>query len=466
MKKTVKIENTMSEQKLEELKHNASEILAYCRQSLLNKHPFVGSVALTLDLKPVRDIRCDTAMTDGNNIFFDIDFLSRLNQDEREFVLGHEVWHVVMMHFLRGEGKEHQMFNIATDMEVNQLLAKDGFVAPQDVLFPNKNFNRKTMFDFPSDLSAEEYYDLLMNKMENKEGGNSGESKSNSSNGKSGNGNSKNPCKGQFDDHFDKNKDYSQEQAEKELKEAISDKYGVKGFDKDFTPSSFKNEPDERNVSNKVRESVIGAAQQVERSRGTLPDYVKKIVNSLLEPKMPWKELLAAFVTSSFYNKTNWNRPNRRFAYSGTYLPSHDGEMMRIAVGIDTSGSCQGDCERFLTEVASIAKSFSSYELHIIQCDTEVKDYQVFDESNPLDPEHNGIEFKGFGGTELRPIFNYINDKELEVDAVVMFTDGECETFEDDGSIELPVLWTIVGSNENKPNLKVGTQVFIDSSKD
>jgi len=471
MKKTSKetvLKDEMPAEKLNELKSTANEILAFCRQSILNKHPFIGSMAMNLDLKPIRDIRCSTAMTDGSTVYFDIDFLSRLTQDEREFVLGHEFWHVVMLHFLRGEGKEHELFNIATDMEVNQLLEKDGFTAPADVVFPNSGHSRKCMFNFPDDLSAEEYYEHLLKDAEANGNGKGGEGKQQEGEGKSGKGTSGRggagkgaPCKGQFDKHYDKNADYDKE-AEEALKEAVSDKYGVKGLDPDFAPGKISTEGEERAAAEKVREAVVSAAQQVERSRGTLPGHVKKIVDALLEPKLPWRELLAAFVTSSFCNKTNWSTPNRRFAWSGTYLPSHDGEAMRIAVGIDTSGSCSNDCAAFLTEVNSIAKTFGSYELHVIQCDTEVKDYTVFDESNPLDPEANSIEFKGFGGTELHPIFKHLTDNDIEVDAAVVFTDGECEDFTENDGISIPVLWVLAGTQHKRDNLKIGDQVLME----
>ena len=457
MKKQKQIENTMTEEKLNELKSISLDILSHCRQVMLNRHPFAGTVAMNLDIKPIRDFRCNTAMTDGKNIFFDIDFLGNLTDAEREFVLGHEVWHVIMMHFLRGEGKDHNLFNIASDMEVNQLLEADGFIPPTDVLFPNKHHSKKSEFDFPDGLSAEEYYELLekeVKKHKNKNDGD-GEGKQGSKNGKKSK-NGQGGLSGQFDKHYDKNENY-----DKEIMEEISDRYGVKGIDKDFTPASIRNESEERAAIEKVRESVISSAQQIERTCGSLPGHIKKIVDKLLEPKLPWKELLAAFVTSSFYNKINWNAPNRRFAYTGTYLPSHAGEMMKIAIGIDTSGSCANDCEKFLTEVVSIAKTFGNYELHVIQCDTEVKDYTMFDEGNPLDPENNGIEFKGFGGTILHPIFDYISLNELDVDAVVVFTDGECEEFTENDNIELPVLWCLVGNKEDHQNLQVGQQIHI-----
>ena len=442
-----------------ELKNTARAILAKYRQNLLNNHPFIGTIAMNLDLVPVRDVRCKTAMTDGKSIFFDIDFLSRLNENEGVFVLGHEVWHVVMMHFLRGEGLDHSTFNVATDMEVNQILENDGFIPPVDVLFPNSNHSRKCTYNFPDGLSAEEYYELLLKKnaIDKKIGGDKSEqTSSNSKSGKSGKGGS--PLEGQFDDHF--NKDTNWEEAGKKAMENPSkDKYGEKGLDEDFQPGDLKNESNVKNLAEEIRQSIVSAAQTYERTRGELPGHIKKVVSAVLDSKMSWKELLAKFITSGFENKTSWNSPNRRFAWNGTYLPRHDGDMMRIAIGIDTSGSCKEDLEKFVSEIEGIAKSFGSYELHVIQCDTEVKDYQMFDEFNQIDTK--AIEFKGFGGTKLKPIFDYIQLNDIEVSGVVVFTDGECENFEDDGSIDIPVMWTITGKTEERKNLKIGEQIFL-----
>ena len=430
----------------EELKAKALDVLSYCRGQILQKHPFTGAVSMSLELIPIRDFRCSTAMTDGLTIYFDIDFLSRLSQEEREFVIAHEVWHNVMMPFARRGTRDMTTFNYATDFEVNQLLADDGFIPPSGVLFPN---GRGSKFNFPSNLSAEEYYDLLM-----KDGNgipNSG------SNGKSGKGSgSGKSVSGQFDEHFDKNRDYDREAESYDGKE--KDKYGKKGVDKDFTPGRGGDAEEARKVE-KIREAVIGAAQQVERSRGTLPGSIAKIVKDLLTPKVNWREQLATTVTSACVNRSNWNTPNKRFAYSGTYLPSHTGDSVRLAIGIDTSGSCAQDCEKFLTEINAIAQQFEGYELHIIQCDTQVQDVTVFDESNPLDPASNGIEFKGFGGTALQPIFDYIDQNELDVDQVIVFTDGYCETFDHD--IDLPVTWVITGGND-ADNLKIGNKIALD----
>lgn len=485
----------MTDAKLQELKETARKILSFNRMQLLNKHPFIGNIAMNLDLIPIRDARCDSAMTDGNAIYFDIDFMSRLNSDEIQFVLGHEIWHVVMVHFLRKGDRNHGIFNIACDMEVNQILDSDGFLAPSDALFPNKNHARKCEYNFDDGLSAEEYYDLIVEwhknqaelnrsenqhndeineineankseesdidtdeKSESKPSNGKGKAKSQTKKVKGPKRNTK-KCEGQFDKHFDQFED--QEEALKDAMEnGAEDKYGAKEGDDEFQPRSYKTESEKREATEKVREMVISSAQTYERQKGDLPGHIKKYVDKLLESKLPWKELLSAFITAGFQNRSNWNVPNKRFAYSGTYLPSHTGDMMRIAIGIDTSGSCERDCEKFLTEVNAIAKSFDQYQLHLIQCDTEVKDYTVYDENNPLDPE-NKIEFKGFGGTRLHPIFDYIDLNDIEADAVLIFTDGYCEEFRQNENFDRPIMWMITGKNESK-NLEIGQKVYME----
>ena len=82
-------------------KATVAELLAQDRQKLLMKLPFTGSLVMRLDLVPVSDVRLETASTDGDRIFVDVDFYSKLGAAERLFVLAHEVWHCALLHFLR-----------------------------------------------------------------------------------------------------------------------------------------------------------------------------------------------------------------------------------------------------------------------------------------------------------------------------------------------------------------------------
>jgi len=461
----------ISKEELADLKKRAGNILAFVRQQVLQKHPFVGTVSMNLELVPVRDARCSTACTDGNTVYFDIDFLSKLNQEEREFVLSHEIWHVVMMHIFRTGSRDMQLWNFATDMEVNQLLAKDGFIPPKDLIWPNSQGSHESMFNLPNDLSAEEYYDLIIKDakkqmqqmMQQMQGQGSG------GNGKgSGQGSGRrqqSPLTGQFDKHFDNSEDLDKQgEAVKNGEMKRTDKYGEVGIDEDFKPAVGRSEQQENEAVERAREAVVSAAQQVEKQHGDLPGHIKEIVKKILTPKIPWKEVLQNFITTRSSNKSNWNIPNRRFVYNGIYLPSHGGDAINVAVGIDTSGSCMNDFPRFLAEFQAIMKAFDNYKLHIVQCDTEVAKVDDYDnEEKPFDADAANYEFKGCGGTELSPIFRHLKEENTETDAVIIFTDGEFDAVDVKFDTGLPTLWVVTSNGNTSPtNYKFGEVIQMD----
>ena len=450
----------LSPEKLASLKENARGILAECRRCLMDRQPFVGGVAMSLDIVPTRDKRVPTACTDGKSIYFDIDFLSNLSVDERLFVIAHEIWHNVMLHFVRCESRDHNIFNIATDLEVNQLLVKDGLCIPKECLWPDQ-------FGFKHDLNAEQYYELLLNQQNKSKSGSNGKSSSSASGSGSSQSNSNNSeskltsagkPKGQFDSHK-----YEGDDDENDVGENCSDKWGEVGFDEDFKPETSEDEM-RKNVA-AVREAAVTAAQNYERQRGELPAHIKGIVQKLLKPEISWKEVLAQFITRASGEDRTWRTPNRRFVHSGLYLPSTEGMKMKIAVGIDTSGSVMADLPKFLGELNSLVKSFGSYELHLIQCDARIQDYKLYTEEDPLDLEHEKFNVRGMGGTKLKPIFNYIELNQLDVDAAVIFTDGYCERFNTYDAPSYPVLW-MVSKGGSKENLTFGEVHVFEKSED
>jgi len=147
---------TITEEELKELKKKSVEILSGARRALLLKYPFIGSLLMRMNLVPVRDMRVRTACTDGDSVYFDIDFLSRLSTEEQIFVLGHELYHGVLLHLTRLQSRDPELFNIATDKEVNNLLKQDGLTPPCNLLFPEGDECGK---------SAEEIYEILLKKM-------------------------------------------------------------------------------------------------------------------------------------------------------------------------------------------------------------------------------------------------------------------------------------------------------------
>ena len=444
-------------EKLAELKRNAAAILADTRMNFQRQQPFVGSISMSLNLIPTRDSRNPTAATDGMNLYFDIAFLSELSPNDRMFVLGHEVYHNVMLHFIRQGDRDRNLWNIAADMEVNNILREDGLIPPSSAILPEKE-------GFAKNKSAEEYYELLVNRQQFKklnrgggaEEGNADGDDDDDGNGANGSsskpltksGNTEGKLNGQFDKHIYDDEDLSSMPAPKNT----SDKYGKVGEDEDFAPHV------EENAVEKIRESAVAAAQQIERMRGELPGHLKRLVKNLLEPEIDWKEVLAQHLTRCMSNEATWNRPNRRFAYNNIYLPGHEGKMLKIAVGLDTSGSTVMDTEKFLAELNGIVGACDQYSVDVIQCDTHVQHVDHYDNDTPLNLSADGFEQRGGGGTQLKGIFDHIDLNNLDIDLAIVMTDGCCETFYAEDAPSYPVLWVLTG-NAKSDNLGFGDKV-------
>lgn len=492
---TEKTKTTITEEELQALKKKSVEILCGARRALLLKYPFIGSLLMRMNLVPIRDMRVRTACTDGDTVYFDIDFLSRLSTEEQIFVLGHEMYHGVLLHLTRLQARDPNLFNIATDKEVNYLLKQDGLTPPCDLLFPEGNEVGK---------SAEEIYELLLkemkqqakNQMQQQRSGSSqksnsqssgknskdrSNSKSKSGNGEDGekdadsqnnSGNKDGQLSGQFDRHQyrgmeDSAKDGNKENSQGNDKDSsngdgnkdgnedgdgdgngdgnasggspVRDKWGDVGFDSDFKPSISKD------FSDRMREAVIATAQQIERQQGNLPGHIAQIVKGLMKPEIKWQELLAQFVTKCYGCDRKWLPPNRRHVYKKMYLPSRRSEKIKIGVACDTSGSCQGDLKKFLSELVGLVNSFGDYEIHLMHSDCEVDKYELYSsEENPLEVEQNDFEFEfgGGGGTDLCAPFNYILDNDLDIDCFCFLTDGYGPTPEKN-ELGIPVMWIL-----------------------
>lgn len=93
---------------------------------------FFGSVVANVGYKENKDI--PTAGTDGETIYYNPEYLEGLSVEEQTFIFAHEVCHIAFNHILRSEGKNPELWNIATDGVINQSLKRDGLkMAPGGV---------------------------------------------------------------------------------------------------------------------------------------------------------------------------------------------------------------------------------------------------------------------------------------------------------------------------------------------
>ena len=312
------------------------------------------------------------------------------------------------------------LWNIATDCEINYMLKNDGYNPPNELCFPPPEMEGK---------SAEEIYEYLL-KQQNKGGGKSGKSGKNgngsgnnsSSNGSSrGKGQSGNGLTGQFDKHSDKdsNGGGDDHSIDDMVNGMPSDQWGEKGIDPDYRPHISDN------VADKIREAVVAEAQKMERMKGTLPGSRQRILKNLLNPEISWRELLCQDERTCFGDRTTWLPRQRRGVYHEAYFQSRRGEKINVSVMVDTSGSCAGDLQKFMTELISLLNTFGRYELTLIQCDADVQSVETYDGANEFPIDDIGkVEFKGFGGSDMRPAFKNFEELGIEPSMNVVFTDG------------------------------------------
>ena len=111
-----------------------------------------------------------------------------------------------------------------------------------------------------------------------------------------------------------------------------------------------------------------------------------------------------------------------------------DSKIDEFAIVLDTSASCSGDLIKgFLSETYSILSDSESFfrkiNLHIIQCDSKVQSDTVITCKEEFEKYVKSFEARGFGGTDFRPAFEYVNslmeeNKNFQLKGMIYFTDG------------------------------------------
>lgn len=120
------------------------------KRTVLARYPYFGSVAAALSYEETDRVR--TIGCDGKTIFFNPEYMTGLNSEERLFVLAHELCHVAFGHIRRSRGRDKEVWKAATDAVINQLLKRDGLQIIRGGI------------DYPEaiDYDAESFYEILL----------------------------------------------------------------------------------------------------------------------------------------------------------------------------------------------------------------------------------------------------------------------------------------------------------------
>ncbi len=356
--------------------------LTKARAGLVLSAPFFASIALQLKLK--KDQSCATAYTDSVVLGYNPQFIDKLSNAELKGLICHEVLHIAMLHPFRKNSREHIRWNAACDYAVNPIVKDSGFSLPEGALSDAKF----------KDLEAEVIYNQLPKSITI-------------------------PIAVAL---MGEVRDYKQ------------DKSDSKGSHGNTLPQQMKN-----------CKITIARAAAVAKAQGKLPAGLERMIQEALQPKLPWREILARFITENTRNDYTWKQPNKRYLYSGLYLPGLNVPTLgTIAVIVDTSGSVsQKELDIFAAELQAILSIYPGTEIKIIYVDSKVANVET------IDIYDFQLHAKGGGGTDFRPGFEYVEKEGLMPSCVLYFTDGYCDSFPE--TPDYPTLWILTNKANFKP---------------
>ena len=330
-------------------------------------------------------------------------FLKELrSMTERVAVIKHETLHIIFKHLFRMKTKtyDNQLFNIAADIVVNQL------IAPWKL--PDSAVTLETFpeLKLPKDKSVEWYYENL---------------KKNAS----------------------KDSEYKKRLMEISEQGTHSD-HKMWGENENFSMEVVETEVDRMIIQAKDRTP--------KKDHGTIPLGIKSLIQSIIEkrnPQIDWKRALKLFSSTS--RRTRVNHTMKRFSKRfGTRTGIKIKRFQKLAVAIDTSGSINiDDFNTFFSEIHSMWK-FGA-EVDVLECDADVQKKYSYRGRTP--------EFvHGGGGTSFDPVFEHIRSNRFErYDGCIYLTDG----YAPEPKIKPPckVFWCITKDGKVGPHLKFGRVV-------
>ena len=403
--------------------------LVLSRLRILMNHGFYGLLLMHLILSV--DEETETAYTDGDRIVFGTDFMDDLNDNELDFVMMHEILHVVLRHCTRGQKLNNKLYNIAADIVVNSNILKSNDMDLNSITLKKYGESMHIAPDKKEGYlyTAEEVYKMLLKKHGLK---NSYSSLDDSS---------KNSGTGDGNNALDNNSNQGGSANGKSSSKSSS------GLVDDH--SKWKESTDQSEQDDLWKKRVLDAAEAISRqqdgSSGNMPVAIKRLIKDYKEPQIDWRLILNDFIQEEVCDYS-FNPPDKRFDETGFYLPDYndtDTIVSDILFMIDTSGS-MGNKE--------IQYAFSEIKGAIDQFNGKLEGWLGFFDSSIIEPikftdlsSFKKIEAYGGGGTNFHCIFEYVNENMIEnkPKSIIILTDGYASFPDKKMANDIPVLWLL-----------------------
>lgn len=212
----------------------------------------------------------------------------------------------------------------------------------------------------------------------------------------------------------------------------------------DWEVAEGLNEGSKRIMQAQMGKLIREAAEQISKSRGTIPGNIQEILDRLsaiTPPKFDWKGYIRRFIgcsTQVYQHKTR-RRYNLRFSKD----PGHVTRLHKhVLLALDTSGSVsREELKEFQNEMHHIQRNGTI--VTIVQCDTAISHI------GPFKPKED-FTIHGRGGTSFQPVIDYYNENLKKFSCLIYMTDGEAS---DPMNVKGNVLWVLSSTSQKTSSL-------------
>ena len=404
------------------------------RTRLLFEHPFYALMLMHLDF--VSDTKIWTMSTNGRAIFFNPDYFEKLYVTEVDFILCHQVMHILFEDIWRDTELSGHTYHHACDVVINShlrddVLDREAFPKLGKIYhtFEKDGFRAEGRFH-----KAEEVYRYCRSVPDGDEVLKNGIMIDNDKWW----GKLKYPkgdktltliIKGDLDDT---------------LAERTVD--GKKDKDGSGDGERLYKADDCRNDWKKFAAAAMSAASQMISSgdgAGNVPGFVHRIISDWKKPKTDWKKILNDFVQEEICDYS-FSPPDRRFDGSDFFLPDFNEKdfiVKKILFFVDCSPSMSDEMISLaFSEISGVIAQYNGkFEGELGFFDVEVTTPVPFDSVEDI---KKIIPIDG-RGTNFFSVFDYVASK-CTVDkpsVIIIFTDGEAYYPEESAAMGIPVLW-------------------------